>query len=247
MMTMEQYQEDILQISRFLKSKYTNSKVILFAHSWGGSLAYHFMINHEEKNVVDGLISICGPFTHDADNVKTHRWHFRRNYLNNVADVLISQNKDAEYWTDAKRWATENDPIETADQQKLWNRYVAKAEKFTEAPIGVKDYIKVGFGSSHNIFASLQYAYNDEVASALIHSEQEFNIADDLVKIEKPVLIIGARFDDQAPLEELEFIFDRLGSVDKTYRVFNDAGHNVFLDDREGFREAVKEFCMRQR
>lgn len=246
-MRIQQYQKDIHQVATFLKSRYANSKVILFAHSWGASVSYHYMINHEEENVVDGFISICGPFTHDGDNVKSLRWDFRRNYLVNVSDVLIAQGRDVEHWQQAKAWANENNPIETAEQRKQWNKYVAKAEKFTETEIGAKDYAKVGFASSYNIFSSLQYDYNDEVSSALIKTEQAFNLAEDFGRIDKPVLMIGARFDDQAPLEELQFVFDRIGSVDKTYRVFNDAGHNVFLDDRDGFRLAVKEFCLRQK
>jgi pimeloyl-ACP methyl ester carboxylesterase len=243
MMTMEQYQKDILQVTRFLKSKYPGSKVILFAHSWGGSLAYHFMINHEEKNSVDALISICGPFTHDGDNVKSLRWNFRRDYLINVSDILIAKGGDVAYWQEAKQWAVTNNPIASAEQMKQWNIYVAKAEKFTEPKIGAKEYAKIGFASSYNIFSSLQYGFNDEVASKLIQDEQKSNIADDLVRINKPVLMIGARYDDQAPAEELTFIFNRLGSVNKTYRQFDNAGHNVFLDDQEGFASAVREFC----
>ncbi len=244
-LTMVQYQKDLLQIARFLKSRYTDSKIVLFAHSWGASLSYQYMINLEEQNAVDGLISICGPFTHDGDNVSEIRWKFRHEYLVNVADVLIAKGSDVDYWNDAKRWALDNDPIATAAQRKQWNKYVSKAEKFTETAIGLEDYARVGFASPYNIFSSLQYDYNDEVATHLIQDEQRSNIADDLIKIEKPVLMIGARFDDQAPLEELRYIFGRLGSQDKTFRQFDDAGHNVFLDDREGFRKAVSDFCSR--
>lgn len=243
-MTMAQYTKDILYISRFLKTRYKDSKVILFGHSWGGDLSYHYLLNHQSEGAIDALISICGPATHDGDNVALLRWDFRRSYLINVSDVFIDAGTDVDYWNEAKSWAIATNPIATEAEMKQWNKYVAKAEKFTEGEIGVGAYIKVGFFSPYNIFQSLQYELNDEVASALIQDEIKTNIMNDFDQITLPTLMIGSRFDDQAPLEELQYIFDGLGSSQKQFEIFPDAGHNVFLDDPVGFRNVVRDFCL---
>ena len=242
-MTMAQYQRDIHYIAKFLKTKYAGTKVVLFAHSWGGSLSYHYMINYEQENQVDGLISICGPYTHDGDNVKTQRWEFRRSFLIHIADLFITKGIEVSYWEEAKEWALELDAIDTDEEMKQWNKHAQKAEKFTETEIGISDYVKVGFGSSYNIFSSLQYEYNDEVADKLMADEQRYDLSTSLNKIDKPTLIVAARYDDQAPAEELTFIFNEIGSTQKQFRLFNNSGHNVFLDEGEEFRKAVKEFC----
>lgn len=241
--TLAQYQKDILQIARFLKVKYPRSKLVLFGHSWGGDLSYHYLINHASEPVVDAFISFCGPPTHDGENVAPLRWGFRRSYLINVADVFLNKGIDISYWQDAKTWALSTDLIDTKEERRQWNKYVAKGEKFTEGKIGISAYLKVGFASHYNLFPDLQYDLNDEVASALINDEIKTNITNDLHKIKLPTLLIGARFDDQAPLEELQFVFDHLGSPQKKFIKFAEAGHNVFLDEPDGFRTEVRDFC----
>lgn len=240
--TMAQYQKDILAISRFLKVQYPGVKVVLFSHSFGASLSYHYLINHQDKQAVDAFISICGPYTHDGENVATQRWNFRKEYLIHVADLLIAQGVAEEYWQEAKNWAITTDVIDTQQEQVQWNKYILPAEKFTEGEIGLKAYLKIAFASHYNIFSGLQFNLNDEVASVLIKDEQRFDLSADLDKITIPTLMIAARFDDQAPAEELQFIFETLGSTDKHFELFQDAGHNVFLDKPQEFRQTVSDF-----
>lgn len=241
--TMAQYEKDILMLSTFLKARYKDAKVILLGHSFGGSLGYRYLVDHQDAGVVDAMISICGPYTHDGDNVATQRWEFRRNYLLNVSSLMISRGTDVKFWQEANSWALDNAPLDTDEKQKQWNKYVAKAEKFTEPTIGVKDYLKIGFASPYNIFSELQYDLNDKVASKLIKDEQRVDISSDLDQIQTPILILASRFDDQAPAEELQFIYNSISSSNKQFYLFANAGHNVFLDEPVELRRVVKEFC----
>ena len=161
-----------------------------------------------------------------------------------MSDVFIRNNSEVAFWLGAKNWAITTDIIDTDAEQMQWNIYVQKAEKFTEGEIGFKSYLKIAFASPYNIFPEIQYNLNDEISSALIKDDQRYNISAELYKIDLPVLIIAARFDDQAPAEELTFIYDNITSSSKQYHLFENAGHNVFLDEPAAFRELVKDFCV---
>ena len=242
--TIKQYLKDILAIAQFLKARYSGTKVILFGHSFGGELGYHYLANHEEKGAVDGFISICGPYTHDGENVELQRWGFRRDYLINVSDIFIGNNSNISFWQEAKNWAIATDVIDGDAEQLQWNKYVRKAEKFTEGEIGLKAYLKIAFASPYNMLQHIQFDLNDKISSALIKDEQRYDLSTELYKIDLPVLIIAARFDDQAPAEELEFIYDNITSPGKQFHLFQNAGHNVFLDEPAAFRELVRDFCL---
>jgi pimeloyl-ACP methyl ester carboxylesterase len=104
-------------------------------------------------------------------------------------------------------------------------------------------YLKVVFASHYNIFSYLDFAWNDEVASMIIEDEKQTNIMGELSRIEVPALILSGRFDDQAPPQEMEYIYENVGSEIKEIHIFESAGHNNYLDVPEEFYQEVRSFC----
>lgn len=240
--TFAQYQEDLHQVAQFLKARYPDSELILFGYSFGASLSYHYLINYADRHVADKLISICGPWTHDGDNVKGPRWDFRRQYLLRISEKFIAEGKNVAYWQPARAWAAATNPIQSGAEMQEWNRYSEPGIIETDGKVTWKDYAKVGLFSHYNLIANLQYVLNDDVTSQVIAGEKATDIRDKFPAIKLPTLLISAEFDDQAPMEEISFIRKNIGSTSVSWRFFENTGHTVFLDAPGAFHESVVKF-----
>jgi pimeloyl-ACP methyl ester carboxylesterase len=240
--TFTQYQKDLHRVAQFLRSHYPGTEVILLSHSFGASLSYRYLVNYKDELAVDAYISICGPWTHDGDNVAEARWGFRHDYLVRLCNRFIAADADVEKWQEAKAWAESNDPIQTDAQMLQWNRYVIPAAIETDGGITWKDYVHIGFASPYNVFADLQYELNDEVTSRVIAGEQALSMEEDFGQITLPTLLMAAEFDDQAPLEEIQFINANIGSSHLQFDYFDNAGHTVYLDKPAEFHQSVVQF-----
>ena len=56
------------------------------------------------------------------------------------------------------------------------------------------------------------------------------------------ILVIGGRYDDICPPEELAYVFSQIGSPQKTLKIIDYAGHTSFIDQPTEFYNIIKEF-----
>ena len=234
-----QYMKDIHKILLFLKAKYNDPQLFILGHSWGGYLAYHYLINYQPVTPVRGFISADGPLTTDYETI---RWQYRKAYLSHIATQFISAQQEATYWAEVSDWIDATDVIDTDDEKMQWNIYAAKAAVEADDPVATGDYFKVAFFSPYNILSYLAAGKDEVVGNKLFEEEKNFHILEKIDHITLPVLFITGQYDDVAPPEEMQVGYERIGSPNKYFHVINDAGHESFLDKPIEFHKQVLDF-----
>jgi pimeloyl-ACP methyl ester carboxylesterase len=238
----DQYMTDIHKILLFLKAKYNNPELYILGHSWGGYLAYHYLINYQSITPVKGFISANGSLTTDYEEI---RWQYRKAYLSQVATAFIDAQEDISYWEEVHLWIDATDVIDTDEEKMQWNIYVAKAAVEADDPVATSDYLKVAFFSPYNILSYLATGKDEAVSNKLYTEEKNFHVLNQIDRITLPVLFITGQYDDVAPPEEMQAGYERIGSPDKYFHVINDAGHESFLDKPIEFHKLIDDFINR--
>ena len=240
--TIDQYLEDIHQMVQLLQHRYPNTEIYLMGHSWGGWMTYLYAYTFRENPLIEGAIALNAPYTTDNNDI---RWTFRREFLLNISEEFIAEGVRVDYWEEVKDWVELHPAISTPEEQRQWNIYAygGVAEFEAEVPLGVREYAKVLFASSYNVFPTLLNMNKaDSVTRKLFRDARDIHVLDHLNQITAPILLVTGRYDDIAPPEELEHGFDLIGSEVKRFEVIPDAGHDSFINEPEMFREILKDF-----
>lgn len=240
--SIDKYLEDIHQVATVLKNKY-NAEIDLLGHSYGGYLAYCYMIKYGNEEVISKYVVADGPATTDFDT--TLRWSFRHEFLVNEANEAIAMGSDVAAWEEILSWCNEHPVLDTQEEFIQWNKYVEEYiyVNFPEKIPMLRDYLAVLFFSSYNpLTAILNGSAETTVEDKLVESEKTYGLIGKINAVSRPVLILTGRHDDVCPPEEADYIFNNISSVDKTIYIIPDAGHESFNDQPELFRNAIVEF-----
>lgn len=237
--TLDQYAADIHHILQILQQQYPEAELYLFGHSFGGYLAYHYMIQYEEDALIDGCISFNGPATTDHD---PERWGYRWAYLNRVAKDNIADGIDTVFWQEALSWTEAHPDIETDEEKRAWNIFVAQAVVETERPITVSEALGVLFFSPYNYFSAYAYGKLDQVEARIFEDEKSQRLIERLPLIDQRIFLITGEYDDIAPPEEMEAVLEAMSSSDKELVIIPDAGHDPSIDQPEMFVKEVLDF-----
>ncbi|MEZ4848515.1 MAG: alpha/beta hydrolase [Bacteroidia bacterium] len=238
----DQFLKDIYQIVQLLQHRYPDAEIYLMGHSWGGWMTYLYSYTFRENPLIKGAIALNAPFTTDQNDI---RWTFRRDFLLNISEEFIAEGVKVDYWAEVKAWIELHPTLSTPEEQRQWNIYAngGVAEFEAEVQIGVRDYAKVLFGSSYNVFPSLlDINKADSVTRRLFRDARDINALDHLNQITVPILLVTGRYDDIAPPEELVYGIELIGSEVKRLEILPDAGHDSFINQPEMFREILKDF-----
>lgn len=240
-LTYNQYLTDLHRVAMVLREKY-QAKIYFLGHSFGGYLTYRYMLAYGEEGIGEKYISVAGPASTDEDTI---RWQFRRDFLINLAAEKLQEVPSRQEWQEVVDWCTAHPVIDELEEFRQWNRFVMDliVPGFPEKIPGIKDYLTVALFSSYNFPTSnLNAGVSDEVASLLLLEEGNFQLISKLGQIKAPLLIIGGRYDDICPPEEIAYIMEHLGSIEKQSLILDDAAHTPFLDQGIIFREAIRAY-----
>lgn len=244
------YIEDLHQVAKFLEKAY-GAEVIMFGHSFGGSLMYRYMLEKGSSGIPVQYIALNGPVTDDITTA-TLRWEFRREFLLNTANLEISRGKNISKWNEVLQWLDETPVIEKiagADPYKLfdqWNAYVEANiyVNYAQKEVKMRDYLKMVFFSSYNSFPGyLKAGYKEAIGNALLRAEEANPIVDKLSIIDhQSILIMTGRYDDVCAPEELTYAFDHISSPKKQMEIIDNAGHEIFTHQPAILIERIKQF-----
>lgn len=241
--------EDLHKVALFLEKAY-GAEIIMMGHSFGGDLMYRYIIEKGNSAVPVNYISIDAPVTTDSD-ADTLRWDFRREFLLNTANLEISRGTRIPEWNEVLQWLSVtpeikkipgDDPYQLFNQ---WNKYVEELINvdYPEKPVSVQDYMNIVFTSNYNILAYLKSKYLENVVSMILDEEENDFLMNKLPLIQNVnILVIGGRYDDICPPEELVYVFDKIGTSEKTLEIIDYAGHTPFTDQPNNFYTAITQF-----
>ncbi len=241
--------EDLNKVASFLEKAY-GAEIIMMGHSFGGDLMYRYMVAKGNTAVPSKYISIDSPVTTDSDD-DTLRWVFRREFLLNTANLEISRGKRISQWNEVLQWLSVNpelkklggdNPFQLWNQ---WNKYVDELiyVDYPEKPVKIKHYMNLVFNSNYNILAYLNGNYKEKLVSRILEEEENDFLMDKLPLIQNQnILVLGGRYDDICPPEELAYVFTQIGSPHKTLKIIDYAGHTSFIDQPTEFYNTIKQF-----
>lgn len=241
--------EDLHKVSLFLEKAY-GAEIIMMGHSFGGDLMYRYMIAKGSSAVPSKYISIDAPVTTDSD-ADTLRWHFRREFLFNTANLEIARGKRIPKWNEVLQWLSVTPEIKKLDGDdpyrlmNQWNAYVEELiyVDYPEKTVKVKEYLKIAFSSNYNVLTYLNSKYIETIVSRILDEEENDFLMNKLSLIQNQnILLIGGRYDDICPPEELEYVFNQIGSSQKTMSIIDYAGHTPFIDQSHEFHTIIKQF-----
>ncbi len=241
--------EDLNKVALFLEKAY-GAEIIMMGHSFGGDLMYRYMVAKGDAAVPSKYISIDSPVTTDSD-ADTLRWAFRREFLFNTANLEISRGKRISQWNEVLQWLSVTPELKKVDGDnpyQLWNQWNAYVDKliyvdYPEKPVKIKDYMNLVFTSNYNVLANLNGNYSEKVVSRILDEEENDFLMNKLPLIQnQKILVIGGRYDDICPPEELAYVFSQIGSPQKTLKIIDYAGHTSFIDQPTEFYNIIKEF-----
>ncbi|WP_375561996.1 alpha/beta fold hydrolase [Bernardetia sp. OM2101] len=240
---------DLHAVASFLQQAY-DAEIILMGHSFGGWLMYKYMLEYPNNSIVSKYIAMNAPITSDGD-ISGLRWEFRREFLENTAQLEISKGNRVTEWQDVMSWLEENPKIEEVNGEdpfilyRQWNRYVNQliTIDYPEPEPTNQDYLRVIFSSSYNPLAYLNSQYTDEITDRIYDERIGDSLVYQLENITQPsLLLITGRYDDICPPEELTYAFNNISSEDKELVIIEGASHNPFIEQPTTFYSTIKNF-----
>lgn len=247
--TLSTWINDLNSVARFLQKAY-GAEIVMLGHSFGGDLMYRYMVQYGSAGVPVKYISVDAPVTTDSD-LDTLRWDFRWHFLYNTAQLEISRGKRIAEWNEVLVWLNANPELKKVPGDNpyqlfnQWNQYVEDLiyVDYPEKLPGLSDYLNIAFTSNYNPLQYIRYGFKDKVADRILGEEENDFLMTKLSLINnQTLLVIGGRYDDICPPEELDYVFDQLGTMQKTLKIIDHAGHTPFIDQPTEFYTLVKQF-----
>lgn len=240
--TMEQYVKDLKSIVQIIDNQYPQTKIFLMGHSFGGFVGQQFLLNQENQDLISGWINIDGSTIVDADQ----EWVYRLQFIEELAQEKMSE--DSVKWSEVLLWAQNNDPILTSEQKKQWRGFIGNPGDGILPDevlnISAGEVLRIVFASSYNIFPAYLSSNLNEVNDLLYEDIKGTNLLPELHKIQLPVLTLWGKYDDIIPPQLGGKAFETLGTslVDKEFVLFEESGHQPFINEADKFTNAVIAF-----
>ena len=235
-MNMAQFVEDLNKLVAVLQKKYTNPRLFLMGHSWGGTLAAAYLTTSDYQKNFKGWIEIDGGHNFKKGLDLSRQWAM------NYADSAIAKNMQVSFWQDALKWYEAHPVLDTKDLVETHaNQYIRKANGYIYNPGNPN----ILYFTGGNILSPAgELASSEYAQKTLFATELTKGYSDEMYKITIPSLILWGRHDGILPVEMATDAFTHLGtdSLDKYLTIFEESAHNLPREEPLDFRMAVNNF-----
>ena len=224
--TIANYIQDVDNVVEYLRKTFKRERVILLGHSWGGTLSYLYLLEHEDK--VEKLVSVAAPFNAAANALNSYemtlQWAQETNNERATSDLLALGSPpypDHQQHLFKSIWVAES--FGTMTKNISWDKFVEGS--------GYEEY-KDEWGEEQMRVGETMYA-----------ELQAINVEEDVSRLTTPLLLIGGRNDAEVPYFGLKPGFTNYGG-EKKFVVFRESHHLPFVDEPERFVKEVKAFLL---
>lgn len=238
--TLKQFSDDLYAVIKVIKHHYPASKIYLMSHSFGGLSAADYLIDDAYRSEISGWICVSGYLVPRPED----NWAYRRTWLQFIAQKEIEKGNDIPKWKGCLDWLEQTPVIETDDHKDTWRDYLGNHEegivKDADASISTGRVLKVLFTSNYNPFP----AYFSDNWLVVLRTIQRHYLQDNYLEkiggIDIPTLFLWGDHDDLVPFQIGEDAHEALLPHGKsTFTLMEEAGHEPFLNDPEGFAQIV--------
>jgi len=216
------YVEDVTYVVQYLEDHFKDKKIFILGHSWGGVLAYLYVLEHQDK--IQKLVTVCAPIN-VSSMMKgridmTLKWAEETN--NSTAIEELSSLSDTSIYDNPENFMTLSKW--TSNAYGGWGKNLSQ-KKINKA-IDYEDQFPQWLQESENI-GDLMYR---EILN--------IDLKDEISEIEIPLLCITGKYDVDVPWYIVEEEIMNYGG-EKTFILFNNSHHMVFIDEEEIFVSTV--------
>jgi len=222
---LEDYVSDVHYVVQYLKGRFVGRDIFLFGHSWGGLLAYLYLIEHEGD--IQKLVTACAPL--------------------DVRGIMATR------FEETLKWARESHNEEAIkDLSELTESGVSEDRKDFEI-LGKWSSVANG-GIMRNISPQrINDATEDEkmigtwlkesriIGDIMFETLMNIDITGKVVELRTPLLAIAGEDDIDSPWRELKRSGKKYGG-ESTFLLLKNSHHLVYVDQEEKFVEAVVSF-----
>jgi pimeloyl-ACP methyl ester carboxylesterase len=227
-LTTQQFVNDVDHIVTFLKEKFQKDKIFLIGHSFGGSLGYLYLLEHQdniEKFVSAGGAFACVPME-------------EKGYQTVMALAKKTDNQGA--IQQLKKIGPP--PYETLQEGMTWRILgMTILEKMNESITKNLKLSKVMTITGINNFDEAWQQKSMVVAGTMWKELITIDIEDEVKHIDTPLLLIAGAQDILVPFSILKTGYKNYGG-EKQYVIFKKSNHFMFIDEPDLFVAKVIEF-----
>jgi pimeloyl-ACP methyl ester carboxylesterase len=223
--TLRYYVTDIHYVVQYLKNRFKGQDIYLFGHSWGGVLAYLYLLEYEGD--VKKFITACAPL--------------------NVKSIMKSR------YNMTLKWAKETDTEDAI--RELSDLDISKIDDDREIFKIMSKWSSVAYGGMmRNVSPKrINEATDDEhligqwikesksIGDIMFEELMNINLVKKVENLHTPLLVIAGKDDVDSPWKVLRQSIENYGG-DKTFLLLENSHHLVYVDEEDKFVESVVKF-----
>jgi pimeloyl-ACP methyl ester carboxylesterase len=243
-LTLDQMVDDLKKVIEVLKYRYGfDINVFLVAHSFGGLLAADFVTRPDCQSMIKGLIYVDGSHNYPLNDTLT------REMLLKVGQQQTLQNRNSKYWEPIISYCNAHTGNFSLEESQQLEKYSAEAEAYIDSIKKVSVfYLLTKYAIPDKLPLSsllVNLIYSDDSDFNIELSKTQFSSL--LPNVTIPVLFLWGKYDFTCPIQLGLDFYNRIGSVEKSFAISNQSGHNMILQDKEFFCDEVNLFILKNR
>ncbi|MDX2360967.1 MAG: alpha/beta hydrolase [Crocinitomicaceae bacterium] len=234
--TVEQFVEDLDIVVQALQARYSNAKIFLFGHSWGGALGSAYLSTGSYQDKITGFICMNSGHNLEVGLPLSVDW------VENYANQQISQNNNTSYWNEVYSWCTTNPDMTIADNYFKYVEYLKETDAYHHDNQDVNTGTVSG-GDVLNSHMSLAIFVGGGYLSQNFNI-LELNLSSEMNDINIPALVIWGEHDGVNTLDMGYDAFNSIGTnpAQKEMIILNNSAHEGYLEEPEIFKSSLINF-----
>ena len=242
--TVDQFVADTSLVVDTLYHLHSPRALFIFGHSWGGALGAAYLSRDDNQSKVTGFI--CADSGHNLLEglPKSVEW------LADYSRRQISAGVRVSYWQSALDWFETKPDMTKPDNYFKYAEYLRVPDR-PDAYWHQPDYEGKYGPDAAFIFASplsLALFFNGQYLAKRFNI-LELNLSPDMARIQIPSLVLWGAHDGVNTLEMGQDAFSSLGTPEpsKRFFVFEESGHQPFVEESDLFVKEVRTFIEQNR
>jgi pimeloyl-ACP methyl ester carboxylesterase len=242
-LTLDRYVSDLDAVVRVLKQRRPEQQVVLFGHSWGGTLTAAYLEDPERQARVARWVCLDGPSSLPENEGYSRAWVMAQ------AQARVDAGDDADHWRQVLAWYGDHPEITPALAYDHFENLVAlgglvRDQKVLDVHASNQLVYLSPFGgmatlSNQQATIDVMLAEADS-PNALLRTDLNAGLGG----ITLPSLLAWGQYDGDVPMPMGQLLLQRIGTpaADKQLVVLDHSAHSGQYEDPEELSGAVVDF-----
>ena len=238
-MTFPQMINDLKSVVKVLASRYKNTSIFLYAHSFGGLLATGYLVDGQNQTDIKGWIEVDGAHNYPLTNAKS------KQALIDSGTSEMSKGRNVAAWQTIVDYCKTHDPSQSLAVSSQIETFAHDAEGLMGITPGtVNTYI---FSPEDPLSLLVNYfkLYYTSDGDHFIESLQNVAYSNQMSKIKIPSLLLWGKFDFTVPPSLGMDAQMNLGSAYKQLIIYPHSGHRPMQGDTNLMEDDIITFVER--